>query len=76
MTPDLEKGVSEMCNLSEGLVEQVTEQVTEQVMESSRWQMLQNLMSSYHITLEEAMRALKIPEDMKATFRAKAEAEG
>ena len=54
MTQNLEREVSLMCNLSQGIVESTTERNT---LDSIR-----NLMETLNLTTEEAMVALKIPE--------------
>ena len=54
MTQNLEREVSLMCNLSQGIVESTTERNT---LDSIR-----NLMETLNLTTEQAMAALKIPE--------------
>lgn len=54
MTQNLEREVSLMCNLSQGIVKSTTERNT---LDSIR-----NLMETLNLTTEEAMVALKIPE--------------
>ena len=57
--------VDEMCNLSDILVEKGIEQGKEQGIENS----ITNLMKNLHFTVEEAMKALSIPEDQWEKYR-------
>lgn len=60
MTQNLEREVSLMCNLSQGIVESTTERNT---LDSIR-----NLMETLNLTIEEAMAALKIPESERPKY--------
>lgn len=60
MTQNLEREVSLMCNLSQGIVESTTERNT---LDSIR-----NLMETLNLTIEQAMAALKIPESERPKY--------
>lgn len=56
MTQQFERRISEMCNLSEGVLQQGIEQGIEQGILTS----IKNLMETLHLTADQAMDALKI----------------
>ena len=62
MTQTLEKEVSLMCNLSDGVWEDGVAQGMAQGMEKGLVTALQNLMESMGWSIEQAMNALRIPE--------------
>ena len=61
-TPKLEKGVAEMCNLSEGIERRGEER--------GKLSAVKNLMETMQITAEKAMELLKIPVDDRPKFKA------
>ena len=63
MTKTLESEVLSMCNLSKGIEEKGIEKGTLRAIE--------NLMDTLKLTVEQAMEALKVPEDDKAEYASK-----
>lgn len=61
-TPKLEKGVAEMCNLSEGIEKRGEER--------GKLSAIKNLMETMQITAEKAMELLKIPAQDRLKFNA------
>jgi len=69
MTQKLESEVSVMCNLSKGVLEKGIEKGIgkgriEQVLSD-----LRNIMETLNLTMEQAMAALKVPEDERQNYR-------
>ena len=68
-----------MCNLGEGLVEQVTAEVTASVTESVQtdtWMKSAiNIMKKFNIGIDDAIEALAIPAEKRDTVKAKIEEE-
>lgn len=73
MTEILEGGIYEMCNLSKGVeqkgFQRGMEQGIQQEREAGTLRSIQNLMETLHLTVEQAMDALKV-EDSKRTVYA------
>lgn len=73
MTEILEGGIYEMCNLSKGVeqkgFQRGMEQGIQQEREAGTLRSIQNLMGTLHLTVEQAMDALKV-EDSKRTVYA------
>jgi hypothetical protein len=64
MTKSLEREVSIMCNLSKGVEEKgITKGITQGILSS-----IQNLMESMSWSAEQAMNALKIPEEERSKY--------
>jgi predicted transposase YdaD len=68
MTKSLEREVSVMCNLSKGVEERgitkgITQGITQGILSS-----IQNLMESMSWSAEQAMNALKIPEEERSKY--------
>jgi hypothetical protein len=64
MTKSLEREVSVMCNLSKGVEEKgITKGITQGILSS-----IQNLMESMSWSAEQAMNALKIPEEERSKY--------
>ena len=63
-----------MCNLSKGVAEKATakglQQGLQQGLEQARTEALSNLMSEMNLTLDQAMKVLKIPADEQAKYEA------
>ena len=73
------KEINIMCNLGEGLVEQVTAEVTASVTESVQtdtWMKSAiNIMKKFNIGIDDAIEALAIPAEKRDTVKAKIEEE-
>lgn len=63
------EGVDEMCNLSDILLEQGIEQGIEQGKKKGTLDSILNLMKNLHFSMEDAMKALSIPEDQWNDYR-------
>lgn len=64
MTQQLERRISDMCNLSEGVYQQGIEKGINQGVEKQLVSSIKSLMTTLHLTLEQAMDALQIdPKD-------------
>ena len=59
----LESEVLSMCNLSKG--------IEEKGIEAGTLRAIENLMDTLKLTVEQAMEALKVPEDDKAEYASK-----
>ena len=64
MTTEFERGINNMCNLSDGVEAKGIEQGIEQGTLSS----LQNLMDSTGWSVEKSLEALKVPEDDREEY--------
>lgn len=62
ITEEIDREVSEMCNISKGVRELGIEQGMEKGMEKGKLEAIRNLMDSLKLTAVQAMDALKIPE--------------
>ena len=63
MTQTLETEVYQMCNLSQGVMEKGLQKGYGQGREEERVASVRNLMQNLHMTAEEAMQALNIPQE-------------
>ena len=63
MTRKLESEVSDVCNLSKGIEEKGIAIGMERGMEAGMLQAIKSLMDTLKLTAEQAMAALKIPEN-------------
>lgn len=67
MTKELESGVTDVCNLSKGVEEKGIaigmERGLKAGMEAGKLQDIKNLMDTLKLTAEQAMAALKVPEN-------------
>ena len=68
MTKTLESEVSAMCNLSKGVEERGIAIGLERGMETGTLNAIQNLMETLKLTAEQAMEALKVPEEEKIKY--------
>ncbi|MCM1257246.1 MAG: hypothetical protein NC307_05285 [Roseburia sp.] len=68
MTKELESEVSEMCNLSRGIEERGIEKGIEKGIREGVLASIQNLMESMGWSVEQAMKALKIPETEQSIY--------
>ena len=76
MTKTLESEVSAMCNLSKGVeergiaigLERGMERGMERGLEAATLNAIRNLMETLKLTAEQAMEALKVPEEEKAKY--------
>ena len=72
MTQTIEKEVLGMCNISDGVfasgVEEGIEKGIEQGIEKAKLESIKNLMKSMNISLEQAFKALLIPEDEQKKY--------
>lgn len=68
MTKTLESEVSAMCNLSKGVEERGIAIGLERGMETGTLNAIQNLMETLKLTAEQAMEALKVPEEEKVKY--------
>ena len=68
MTKELESEVSVMCNLSKGIEERGMEKGIEKGMKEGILASIQNLMESMGWSVEQAMKALKIPESERSAY--------
>jgi hypothetical protein len=72
MTKTLESEVSAMCNLSKGVEERGIaiglERGMERGLEAATLNAIRNLMETLKLTAEQAMEALKVPEEEKAKY--------
>jgi hypothetical protein len=62
MTDTLSKEVESMSNLSEGLIEETARKVTQEVTQKKDLSHIQNLVEGLNISIEQAMKLLKIPD--------------
>ena len=69
MTRKLEKEMMEMCNYSKGVLERGIEQGIERGIEQVIDNSIRNLMDSMNWTEDQAMEALKIPEQQRNQYR-------
>ena len=69
MTRKLEKEMMEMCNYSKGVLERGIEQGIERGIEQGIENFFRNLMDSMNWTEDQAMEALKIPEQQRNQYR-------
>ncbi len=69
MTEEIEGRVNVMCNLSEGVFRRGEEQGMVKGAEKKQLENISNLMDSMKLTLEQAMAALKIPEEEQLKYR-------
>ena len=69
MTRKLEKEMMEMCNYSKGVLERGIEQGIERGIEQGIENSIRNLMDSMNWTEDQAMEALKIPEQQRNQYR-------
>ena len=63
MTQTLETEVYQMCNLSQGAIEKGIQKGYGQGREEERIASVRNLMQNLHMTAEDAMKALNIPQE-------------
>jgi hypothetical protein len=63
MTQTLETEVYQMCNLSQGAIEKGIQKGYGQGREEERIVSVRNLMQNLHMTVEDAMKALNIPQE-------------
>ena len=63
MTQTLETEVYQMCNLSQGAIEKGIQKGYGQGREEERIASVQNLMQNLHMTAEDAMKVLNIPQE-------------
>ena len=72
MTKTLESEVSAMCNLSKGVEERGIaiglERGMERGLEAATLNAIRNLMETLKLTAEQAMEALKVPEEEKVKY--------
>lgn len=68
MTKTLESEVSAMCNLSKGVEKRGIAIGLERGMETGTLNAIQNLMETLKLTAEQAMEALKVPEEEKIKY--------
>ena len=68
MTKKLEREVSQMCNLSQGIEERGIEKGRKEGKQEGILASIQNLMESMGWTAEQAMAALKIPESERFLY--------
>jgi hypothetical protein len=61
------KKVVDMCVAIENMKQKATEKASQDTMKSA----VRNLMETLHLTQEQAMDALKIPEDQRAEYAQK-----
>lgn len=77
MSINMENEVSDMCNLSQGIVEDTTREVTEkvtrevtrEVTKKNTIEYINNIMESMGCSIEQAMKALKINPDEYAMYK-------
>ena len=76
MTTEFERGITNMCNLSDGVeakgiakgIEQGIEQGLEQGLEQGTLSSLKNLIDTTGWSVEKALEALKVPEDDREEY--------
>ena len=68
MTEHLERGVSEMCNLSKGIEEKGIQKGIEQGIEQGTLSSIKSLMESMGWSLEQAMDALKLSTEEREKY--------
>lgn len=71
MTKTLESEVLNMCNLSKGVEERGIAIGVEREREAGTLRAIENLMDTLKLTAEQAMAALKVPENEKARYASK-----
>lgn len=73
MSVDMENEVEDMCNLSQGIVEdttrEVTRKVTKEVTKKKTVEYINNIMESMGCTIDQAMKALKINPNEYAMYK-------
>ncbi len=74
MTREIESEVLGMCNLSKGILERGLEQGLERGLERGKRErtveVIQNLMETLKLTMEQAMDAIKVPEVDREMYKA------
>ena len=68
MTQTMEQEVSVMCNLSKGVMEEGMAKGMAKGMTNGILFSIKNLMETLGMTIEQAMAALKVPEDEKKKY--------
>lgn len=71
MTTELEGCVSDMCNISEAILEQALEEGLEKGIEKNQLDNIVKLMKKLSLTEEEAMDMLDIDEEHRQRYRKK-----
>lgn len=71
MTTELEGCVSDMCNISEAILERALEEGLEQGIEKNQLDNIVKLMKKLSLTEEEAMDMLDIDEEHRQRYRKK-----
>ena len=73
MSVDMENEVEDMCNLSQGIVEDTTREVarkvTKEVTKKKTVEYINNIMESMGCTIDQAMKALKINPNEYAMYK-------
>ena len=70
MTREIESEVLGMCNLSKGILERGLEQGLERGKKERTVEVIQDLMETLKLTVEQAMDAIKVPEVDRDMYKA------